>query len=414
MNAMDGAMDGDVPEATLTAESQREVERLRAQLDRLTADTRQQANRRRRFDRIEQQMMAAPTLVALVQTLLVDLPALFELDAVTLALVDPGFDAARALANAPNVPVGQGANEDDAWAARLLLLGGSQALRQIYASGMQPLLGAPDAAQAFLFKGANFTGNREQAGLASTALLPLLLHGACIGSLNLGSRDSKRFVPGAGREFLERLASIAALALDNALMTERLKAAGLLDALTGVYNRRYFETRCMEELQAARRSGRPLACMLIDLDDFSRINSKLGHSTGDVVLRQLARMLRRELRGGDVLARHGGEEFAILLPDTPEASARQLAERLRRIIADHPMSVSSLDGEAPLHVTVSIGLVVMEESPGSKPEQKAQRGAQQEVSAQLATQAVSGLLERAARALEAAKRGGRNRVQVAG
>jgi two-component system cell cycle response regulator len=329
----------------------------------------------RRFDQLERKVIGAPSLAALVQTLLVDYPALFELDAVTLTLVDPEYEAARVL--------GEGGM---AGPAHLLLLSNEQPLQQLYADSVGPRLGTPTAAQAFLFESL-------PAAPASAALLPLMHRGACIGSLNLCSRDPARFAAGSSTDFLERLAALVAVCLDSALATERLKLAGLTDGLTGVHNRRYFESRCLEEVQSARRSGLPLVCLLLDVDHFKRINDTHGHPAGDAVLRYVARLIRAQLRGSDVVARYGGEEFVLLLPGTPLPAALDTAERIRRVIAAQTMPVPVPVPE-PLRITVSIGAAAL--LPGDDP-------------AGLAAD----LVQRADQALYAAKQGGRNRVQAA-
>jgi len=354
---------------------QAENRRLREQLDGLIAEARLNQDKLRRFDQLERKVIGASSLVDLVQTLLVDYPALFELDCVTLALVDAQYEAARIL--------GEGGV---AQPAQLLLLHGEQPLQQLYGVGTRPLLGAPTAAHDFLFDGASATPG-------SVALLPLVHRGAFIGSLNLGSRDATRFATGSSTDFLERLAALVAVCLDSALATERLKLAGLTDGLTGVHNRRYFESRCLEEVQAARRSKLPLVCLLLDVDHFKRINDSHGHPAGDAVLRYVARLIRAQLRGSDVVARYGGEEFVMLLPATPLSAALDTAERIRRVIAAQSMPVQTAE---PLRITVSIGAALL---PG-------------EGEGDAAIQAAA-LVQRADQALYAAKQGGRNRVLAA-
>lgn len=351
---------------------QTENRRLREQLDALMAEARLNQDKLRRFDQLERKVIGASSLADLVQTLLVDYPALFELDGVTLALVDAQYEAARILGEAGVMP------------AQLVLLNGEQPLQQLYAAGARPLLGAPTAAHRFLLEGQASTP-------ASVACLPLVHRGAFIGSLNLLSRDSARFAAGSSTDFLERLAALVAVCLDSALATERLKLAGLTDGLTGVHNRRYFESRCLEEVQAARRSKLPLVCLLLDVDHFKRINDSHGHPAGDVVLRYVARLIRAQLRGSDVVARYGGEEFVVLLPATPPTAALDTAERIRRVIAAQTMPVQLAE---PLRITVSLGLATL--AAGEDP----------------VAQAAS-LVKRADQALYAAKQGGRNRVQAA-
>lgn len=132
---------------------------------------------------------------------------------------------------------------------------------------------------------------------------------------------------------------------------ERLRELSDSDALTGLANRRKLLKRLDEEISLSNRHATPLALMMIDLDHFKAINDTWGHMQGDAVLRELAGCCQGLLREEDLLARLGGEEFALLLPLTSRHSASQLAERLRRVVADH-----HFDGLGPGRITVSIGI----------------------------------------------------------
>ena len=350
---------------------QAENRRLRQQLDSLLGEARLNQEKLRRFDQLERQLLAAPTLAALIDTLLSEYKLLFQLDAVTLALVDPAHEV-RALLG------------ESATAEGLLLLQSEERLQALYGEQPRPLLAAAQPVHDFLFEGLS-------AAPATVALLPLLMHGLCIGSLNLGSRDAQRYLAGSSTDFLARLAALVALCLHNALATERLKLAGLTDALTGVHNRRYFEARCLEEVQAARRNQLPLVCMFLDVDRFKNLNDTLGHPAGDQVLRYVARLIKVQLRGSDVVARYGGEEFVVLLPATPLQNGLDTAERIRRIVAAQSVPVA---GQGDVHVTISIGVTLLYLPP---PQAEA---------AQLAAD----MIARADQAVYAAKQAGRNQV----
>lgn len=128
-----------------------------------------------------------------------------------------------------------------------------------------------------------------------------------------------------------------------------LRQLATTDPLTGAWNRRHFLELAAKEVNRSRRYGRPLAVMLIDIDNFKRINDTLGHSSGDQVLTRLARVLRRTLRKPDAFGRLGGDEFAVLAPELDEDAARQMAERLREAME------ITLPG-ADFLVTISIGV----------------------------------------------------------
>lgn len=364
-----GPASGRLSVALLKAENRR----LRQQLDELLQEARLNQDKMSRFDLIERKLIAAPSLAALIEILLSDYKALFHLDVVTLALVDPQYEVAGFLGSAT-----------DSVAEGLQFLDSDQSLQAVHGSTGRPLLAGAEPAHDFLFEG-------SPTARATVALLPLVHRGQLIGSLNLGSCDPLRFVPGSSTYFLARLAALVAVCLHNALATERLKLAGLTDGLTGVHNRRYFETRCLEEVQAAQRSGLPLVCMILDVDHFKKVNDTLGHPAGDAVLRYVARLIKVQLRGNDVVARYGGEEFVVLLPATPLQSGLETAERIRRVIETQSMPVGEQES---LHVTISIGVALLQ-------------GLSQ---AQDAAAHMAELIVRADQGLYQAKEGGRNRV----
>jgi two-component system, cell cycle response regulator len=134
------------------------------------------------------------------------------------------------------------------------------------------------------------------------------------------------------------------------------------DPLTGLYNRRYAQHHLDQIAARAARSGGSYAVMLLDIDRFKAINDSYGHAAGDFVLAEVARRLRDNLRGVDLLSRHGGEEFLAALPDTTAGEARIAAERLRAIVADTPFVPP---GAAPIAVTLSVGVAMG--GPGPSP-----------------------------------------------
>ncbi len=158
--------------------------------------------------------------------------------------------------------------------------------------------------------------------------------------------------------FLEAVANQTALALEKAKLIAFLENLSITDELTGIANRRHFEWRLAEEVERARRYQYPLSALMLDLDHFKRVNDTYGHQIGDIVLQQIAQRLKRVLRRTDFLARYGGEEFVVLAPQTPADRALILAERLRQVIAESPISVSP---DLQLRITISIGVAVFPE-----------------------------------------------------
>jgi diguanylate cyclase (GGDEF)-like protein len=176
-------------------------------------------------------------------------------------------------------------------------------------------------------------------------------------------------------------------AAELAVANRRLHQAALTDPLTGLPNRRYAVERLDQEWSAALRSGRPLSCLVIDVDRFKEINDTHGHDVGDLVLREASTVLRNELRTEDSISRIGGEEFMVICGDTPLPAAVQLGERLRSAIARTRFS----NGAVSCTATISVGV--------------AQRSPEMQRAEELFKAADNGLY--------AAKGAGRNRVVAA-
>ena len=172
----------------------------------------------------------------------------------------------------------------------------------------------------------------------------------------------------------------------------QLEVLAMTDALTGLANRRHFGEQLAREATRAADKGKVISLLVLDIDHFKSINDRFGHPAGDAVLRQVALVLEEQVRGSDLLARVGGEEFAVLAVDTGNLEAAQLAERLRKAVEETgPVAV----GHAAVEVTVSVGVV------------------SRRIKAGELSRAPEHLLAAADDALYRAKRNGRNRVEVA-
>jgi diguanylate cyclase (GGDEF)-like protein/PAS domain S-box-containing protein len=251
--------------------------------------------------------------------------------------------------------------------------------------------GRPHLSGADLEEGGPRCPHAVGAASAKTLCVPLLAQGRALGLLYL--------VDGAeGGDAQDDLASMRHLALNtaeqlalglvNLELRESLREQALHDDLTGLFNRRYLEERLDQELRRARRSGTPLAVLLLDLDRFKEVNDQHGHAAGDVLLARFARLLQETVRADDVVARYGGEEFTVILPSAGAREALKVAEKVRRLT----QRLSLEAGERRLGtVTVSVGIAAHPDC-GDSPEE---------------------LLEAADRALYRAKREGRNRVVTA-
>jgi diguanylate cyclase (GGDEF)-like protein len=157
--------------------------------------------------------------------------------------------------------------------------------------------------------------------------------------------------------------------------------------LTGALNRRRFLERGADEFTRSRRYERPLSVVMLDIDHFKRVNDTYGHATGDEAIRMTVRCCKSSLRACDIIGRLGGEEFAVVLPETPPINAFSAAQRLRQLIESSSLPLEP-DGE--LRVTASLGLAWM--TPADRD--------------------IEQLLARADAALYRAKHGGRNRVEL--
>jgi len=218
----------------------------------------------------------------------------------------------------------------------------------------------------------------------SEICIPLIFFGEKLGALILDSDTLNAFQPD-DVQVLESAADICAAAIRNAYHFQAAQQLAYLDGLTGIFNRRFFELRILEEIERALRYNTNLSVIMVDIDHFKKLNDEFLHLLGDEVLRQVAHVLTQQLRKGDVVCRYGGEEFAILLPQTNGQNAMDVAEKIRRAVESFHFP------GVPRPVTISAGVA-------SCPQFGLTRD-------QLVSAADS--------ALYAAKQGGRNRVKPA-
>jgi diguanylate cyclase (GGDEF)-like protein len=184
------------------------------------------------------------------------------------------------------------------------------------------------------------------------------------------------------------------LSLNTAQVVRRisiLEQENVTDPLINIFNRRYFDRRVQEECERAHRYGLPLSILLLDIDHFKRVNDTYGHPVGDLVLKNLGRLLVDTVRNTDIVSRFGGEEICIIATNTMEPVAAELAERMRLLVeAAEMVAADDVRGLPPLHITVSIGVSTLSSSTSTAKE----------------------LMELADSALYHAKSRGRNRVAI--
>jgi diguanylate cyclase (GGDEF)-like protein len=186
---------------------------------------------------------------------------------------------------------------------------------------------------------------QHAAPFGSICAAPLVFHDRLLGVLTALAHGSTVFLPGDASA-LSAYAAHASIALSNAQMVEHLQRQAAEDPLTGLANQRAFFRQCAIAFSRARRLAAEISIVMLDLDHFKSINDAHGHPYGDRVLLDVAEALRRSMRGHDTVARMGGEEFAILLPDTDASTAHELAERAREAIASVPVAGLALSSSA--------------------------------------------------------------------
>lgn len=314
-----------------------ENRRLREQMSALTKEASNNEAILRRSQMRELDLLNAETLAGLLESMTRGLGDSFGLNDVTLVLCDPQHEIRHLL-------VGSGTQPDDI--RSVLFVDSLLGLTPLFSTLRKTWLGPYSTADHQLILPA-------RSRLESVAILPLMRQQRLVGSINFGSSDPQRFTRHHATDFLNHLAAIAAFCLENAVNREKLVRAGLTDVLTGWYNRRYLQSRLREEVILARRYHQSLVCLLIDIDNFKAINDSYGHLAGDTVLREVAYRVKGQIRGSDVAARFGGDELAVLLPHTDEASGVQMAERIRNAVSGTPIS---LDPTNAVTVTLSVGV----------------------------------------------------------
>ena len=178
--------------------------------------------------------------------------------------------------------------------------------------------------------------------------IPITYGETLLGVLNVESRNEDAFSP-EDVLIMNTLADLLATALHNSFVFQKLQQQSITDGLTGIKTRRFFWEALSSEWKRASRSGRPFSVVLIDLDKFKEVNDTLGHLEGDLVLARVGRLLEQKCRQSNVVARYGGDEFIILMPETGVEQAQVLAERLRLWLSTDPMLQEH-------HITGSFGV----------------------------------------------------------
>src|SRR6202522_2447636 len=363
-----------MPELT---DTDREIEDLRKRLAEMTAEASNNETILKRTQARELTLLRADSLSQLLHAMVNGLRESYALDAVSVVLLDPQHEVRHLL-------VAGGDRPEELKQIFFVdsLVGLAPQLAVLHKPWLGPYVGAD---HHLLFPGI--------LNLKSAALLPLPRKDRVTGALCFGSRDATRFTRHHGTDFLAHLGAVAAVCIENAVNRARLQRAGITDFLTGWHNRRYLQQRLKEELARAQRRAGTIACLMMDIDHFKGINDGYGHLAGDIALKEIAQRVESQIRSMDTAARFGGDELAILLPETSAVEAAKLAERIRECITSQPVALTE---QIERTLTVSVGVASI--APGRH---------------ETDLKAVADrLLADADAALYRAKALGRNRVQV--
>jgi len=314
-----------------------ENEALKKRLAELTAEAANNETILKRTQARELTLLRADSLSQLLRAMVEGLRESYSLDAVSVVLLDPQHEIRHLL-------VAGGDRPDEFKQIFFVdsLISLAPQLAVLHKPWLGPFVGAD---HHLLFPGIN--------NLKSAALVPLPRKDRATGALCFGSRDATRFTRHHGTDFLAHLGAVAAVCIENAVNRARLLRAGITDFLTGWHNRRYLQQRLKEELARAQRRGGTIACLMIDIDRFKSINDGYGHLAGDNALKEIAHRVESQIRSMDTAARFGGDELAILLPETNSAEAAKLAERIREAIAAVPFVLTA---QIERTLTVSVGV----------------------------------------------------------
>ena len=217
--------------------------------------------------------------------------------------------------------------------------------------------------------------------------LPLVSHGKVMGLVYL-ELQKKDELSEKERKTFRVFANSTAIAIDNARLHAKMQELTIIDELTGLYNYRHFRITLADEIRRADRYHQQLSLLMVDVDHFKKLNDSQGHQTGNIILQEIASIIKHSVRDVDIVARFGGEEFIVILPQTYSQNASVIAERIRSQTENSYFTNSQ--GQRDLKATVSIGIAVYPNGIASSNQ----------------------LIEKVDQALYRAKNDGRNRVYI--
>jgi diguanylate cyclase (GGDEF)-like protein len=315
----------------------KDAQELQSLIDTLLDDAADNDVKLKKFQAFELELMDSSSLNNLIELLLKDSLVDLGLEFATLTLVDPEYEIQRHL---------ERTGSKFLECPELKFIDSNEELERLYQQKLFPIFKSYNNDNLFLFSS---EANKPDAAW----LLPLSSNHHLTGSYNICKQSGNHPQENSATDFLQHLAAVVSVSLEISISKESLKTLGLIDPLTGVNNRRFFEQRLIEEVSSVIRANAEISCLFIDIDHFKKVNDNYGHQAGDEILRGVAQIIRELVRSTDVVARYGGEEFIVLLSHKGRQKAAEIAERIRKTIEQR---IFSDPQHGDIMVTTSIGI----------------------------------------------------------
>lgn len=317
-----------------------ENQELREKLSQIMEISRENEDLQHHYDKLEETIFAADNLSQLITSLQHELIERFHIPLVTVALLDSIMERIE------DTPLP--ATETTTRMRPLTSI--SKGIYQNFFPQHQPLISSgllPELAEFFQ------ASKKSKLEIGSSACIPLKAGSRLMGILMLASNDEKKFKPSLATDFVERLSSRLAIAIENLTIRNQLEKVSRTDQLTGLYNRRSLAELMPLEFERAKRYDHPLSILMIDLDDFKQINDQYGHGTGDLILSSLGKILIDNTRRNDAVVRYGGDEFLVIMPHTDGEQARVVADKILEKTRGRSISLSET---TKISCAISLGL----------------------------------------------------------
>ena len=316
----------------------KDAQELSRRFDTLFEEASRNEIKLKMFQAYELELMNAGSLNNLIEILLKESQTNFGWDMINLTLLDPDYEIRRLLE-------GSGFTLSDY--PELIFINNGKKLEKYYNQRLLPVLKTYSDDEHYSL----FSSKIKKPDYIWS--LPLNRNYHLVGSYSIGKQSDNHPHEKSATDFLQHLAAVISVCLEISITRERLQHLGLIDPLTGINNRRFFDQRLIEEVTSVNRANVDISCLFIDIDHFKKINDNHGHQAGDIILKDVAQIIRELVRSNDVVARYGGEEFIVLLSHKGKQKAIEIAERIRETIEKRTFLASQSE---KITVTTSIGI----------------------------------------------------------